>query len=577
MILNLDPLNDDFLDQTERLEEYKIGDYWRFTFHLPKIFYASNVYNRYDLVARHGEIQNYDFIDFTNTYDKKTTDFSAQTKSTDIALTFYTRQEALSNTFGSARIITVHYQSNGGMYSGIMDAPLVGTETAVQSVPETSQNLLISFAMLAILVFAVLVALSVLERTKEFVSAIVWVFGIFALLLARFLIGDATAVPLLWLGVSLSMSFVILLGALLAMGENFGKFPAKYIFPALSLLGALFAFIIPFIPYSVASAMKTVCLVIKAICALALVAHIGFAIFKKDNRHGILQSTCTVAIAVSIVASLFLPQIFPAQINSMFWLCAFVTVITFIGVFIVFIETKKANVYLTANLNKEVERQVKDIKAVISERDSLLQFVSHDMKKPLVSSTSLIDTLIERETDDEQIKTLKIVKQNTAHVVDNLSEIAVFAKFNYIAEPSQVVDLCELCEQIYEFHHPDCNANGIVFENLVSKNLNAFVKKQGLKNVVSNLILNAVEHANCHKISLFIKPDRNNAVLCIADDGKGIDENIDIFKPYVSENNTETGGVGLYICKNIIESMNGDLTYRSDENGTVFYISLLKA
>lgn len=89
--------------------------------------------------------------------------------------------------------------------------------------------------------------------------------------------------------------------------------------------------------------------------------------------------------------------------------------------------------------------------------------------------------------------------------------------------------------------------------------------------------MNAVEHAACSAITLSLKTVKNKVVLCVADNGKGIDGDIDVFKPYVSENKPETGGLGLYICKNIVESMNGELTYKSDSNGTEFYITLLKA
>lgn len=74
-----------------------------------------------------------------------------------------------------------------------------------------------------------------------------------------------------------------------------------------------------------------------------------------------------------------------------------------------------------------------------------------------------------------------------------------------------------------------------------------------------------------------MKTDKNKVVLCVADDGKGFDDGLDVFKPYVSENDAETSGLGLYICKNIIESMNGELTYETGQNGTAFYIALLKA
>ena len=191
--------------------------------------------------------------------------------------------------------------------------------------------------------------------------------------------------------------------------------------------------------------------------------------------------------------------------------------------------------------------------AIIDERDKLLQFVSHDMRKPLNSSVSLLDAVIEREKDTEQIKTLQIIRQNDLRVVANLSEIATYAKYNYVSEPSQVVDLSELCEDICRFYSFDCNANGIVLKNLVNRKYRVFVKTQGLESALSNIIMNAVEHANCSVITLSAKSVKNKVVLNIADNGKRISADMDVFKPYVSENKPDTGGIGLYICKNIIK------------------------
>lgn len=576
VILCLDPYAQDFDEQTERLSEYKIGDNWCFTLSLPKVFCASNVYRKSELVARHGDIENYEFIDFTTSYDKTTDSFSAHTENTVIDLNFYTRRITMENALNAAQIITVHYQSTGGAYSGMIDAPLIGVESAVKSVSNSSASLMITFAVLAAVVLAVFIVLSWLKHTKEFVSAIVWIIGITLLLLSRYLLTQPASVPLFLVALWLSSSFVVLGGALLSVGKNFGKLPTKYVFPALAAVGALLAFICPFVPFGAAAALKIACTVFKAICAVALIAFTVISTLRKSDDD-VLKIACATLIAVSICASLFMPQVFPAYANPLFWLCAATLITTFVGVFIEFKNTEKANEYLTTNLHLEVERQVKDIKAVIGERDKLLQFVSHDMKKPLVSSEALIDTLIAREKGAEQIKTLGIVKQNTARVVGNLSEIAVYAKFNYIAEPSQVADLSELCGELCEFHRPDCNANGIILKNAADRSVKAFVKKRGLESVVSNLIINAIEHADCKTVTVSIKTNRNAVAIYIADDGKGIDESLDVFRPYVSENNSETGGVGLYICKSIIESMNGKLTYESDKTGTAFCISLLKA
>ena len=579
VIMNLDPYADDFAEQKEALSKYKLGDYWQFTLSLPKIFCASNVYQQVKLIARNGEIENYNFIDFTTTYDKETDKLSTLTEKTVIGLNFYTRREAIDRPLSAAEVITVHYQSTGSAYSGIAECPLIGTEDAVKGTTENSQNLLIAFAILSAVVFAVFVVLAILERSHEFISSIIWTFGITLMLLSRFFLSGVTTVPLMWTAFSLASSFVVLGGALLSIGRNFGKVPTQFICPASMAAGVILAIIRPFVPLDAANALKTACIVVKAIGTLLLTAFIGLETFRKkhNDNYGILRTVCATVIHVAIIASLFLPQVFPTRYNSMFWMCVATTIATFISVFVIFMEMKKSNVYLTDNLHREVERQLKDIKSIIEERDKLLQFVSHDMRKPLNSSVSLLETAIEREKDVEQTKTLQIIKQNDSRVVSNLSEIAAYTKFNYIAEPSKVFDLAELCEDICQFHTFDCNANGIILKNLVKRRYRVFVKRKGFENALSNIIMNAVEHANCSKITLSAKTVKNKTVLCVADDGKGISPDMDVFKPYVSENKPETGGVGLYICKSILESMNGELTYTSDGNGTVFYISLLKA
>ncbi len=577
VIMNVDAHSKDFIEVTEKLKKYKMGDYWHFSLSLPKIFCASNIYQKTNLIARNGEIENYDFIKFTTTYDKKTDDFSTKTQNTTIDLSFNTSRDAIDNAYHSAQIITIHYQSTASAFSAITECPLIGTSDAVKSTTQNSQNLLISFTIVAIIIFFILLMLSIIEQSTEFVSPIIWIFGIAMLLLSRYFLSKVTYIPLIWVAVWLCSTFIILAGALLSIVKNHKKFPLKFILVGIVIAGAFLAFIRPFSDYEISQILNVICVVIKLIGSLSLLLYILFNIFKNLTKVRVLRVICATLIAVSLLTSIFLPQIFPAKYNSMFWMCVAVLFLTFVSVSIVFTETKKQNVYLTNNLNLEVEQRVKEIQSIIAERDNLLQFVSHDMKKPLKSSLNLLEVAIHREKDEEQKKILQIIKQNDTRVVTNLSEIAGYSKFNYIAEQSQVADLSVLCMDICNFHSFDCNANGIILNNFVDKKYNVFIKKQGLENAISSLILNAIEHANCKNITISAKADKNKVVLSIADDGKGISSDKDVFKPYKTENSESSNGIGLYICKNIIKSMNGELNYESSPNGTIFHIYLLKA
>lgn len=575
-ILNLDPWDKDFHEKSEALSKYKIGDYWEFTLALPQIFSASNIYLKSSLVAQNGTIKDYDFIDFTTSYDKKTESFAPKTENVNIKMDFYTRRTAIEDQIRSAQIITIHYEAENTFYSGMKDTPLIGTQDAIQKIQKNNSNLLLSFAFLSVIVFAILLVLSLLKHTKKFISAILWITGIVLILFSYFSFGQSISFPLVWVSLVASSIFLCIIGAILGMDEIIKKRWIKYVLLCFMLIGALLAFISSYVSFDVAFILFILQSSIKGIGALILFTLLIILVFKKEYTQNHCQILCSTLIVVITFASLFLPKGKPMYLNPIFWIYCILTFITFISVFLIIRETEKVNAYLTTNLHLEVERQLKDLKSIVSERDNLLQFVSHDMKKPLTSASVLIDNLLDREKDSEQIKTLKIVKQNTSKVITNLSEIGAYAKFNYLAEPFSIVNLSELSLSLYEFHQPDCNANGIVLKNTINKDYTVYVKKQGLENAMSNIILNAIEHANCKTITLSAKIDKKRVILSVTDDGIGIDPSVTIFQPYASAKE-KTGGIGLYICKSIIESMNGELTYISEKGKTTFNISLLKA
>ncbi len=64
----------------------------------------------------------------------------------------------------------------------------------------------------------------------------------------------------------------------------------------------------------------------------------------------------------------------------------------------------------------------------------------------------------------------------------------------------------------------------------------------------------------------------------VIDDGKGIDEALDIFQPYFTEEKDgDNLGLGLYICKQLLSSMGGNLTYNRKNEKTIFTITLALA
>lgn len=568
-ILSPDPFANDFLAQTEALDRYKIGDDWTFSFLIPNVFNASNIYYDNQLVACNGEIENYEFIRFNTSDDRVTVEHLAQTEPIRITLKFYTRREALSDHY-----ITIHYQSNGTL-SGLGDMPLIGTESRILSVQKQAPIVFLVALILCAMTLAVLLVLSALKQSFLFLPEIGIVAATFLLFLSGYCLASSTSTPLWHTALQAATPLIVSGAAALSVARRFDK---TFRIPVLigSLLGFAAAFSYPYLPFSAAAVMRYIALSLQIVNLLAILVFSLFPQSKRTPPPRFLNIICALSVAGAVTAGLFLKRPAVALSDPALWLLLFSAATVFVVVLSVFAKTERENAYITANLNAEVERQIKDVKAVIAERDNLLRFVSHDLKKPLRSGETHLNTLLERETDAEQIKLLNIVKQNNARVLSNLTEIASYAKFNYIAEPSCPTDLSKLCLRLYRLCAEDCNAAGITLCNLVGKSVKVFAKPQGLENALTNLIFNAIEHAACTEIVISARTEKNKVLLTVKDNGKGIDPAIDVFRPYVSEDKPDEGGLGLYLCKNIVESMNGTLTYVS-ENGAAFTVSLLRA
>ncbi|MBV1820343.1 HAMP domain-containing histidine kinase, partial [Bacteroidales bacterium MSK.15.36] len=87
--------------------------------------------------------------------------------------------------------------------------------------------------------------------------------------------------------------------------------------------------------------------------------------------------------------------------------------------------------------------------------------------------------------------------------------------------------------------------------------------------VILNIIDNAIKHSECNNIYINSVKKEDNFILIIKDDGNGIDrEQIDkVFEPFfrVRGNTNPGNGLGLSICKNIMEIQDGNIAIDNKE------------
>ena len=107
--------------------------------------------------------------------------------------------------------------------------------------------------------------------------------------------------------------------------------------------------------------------------------------------------------------------------------------------------------------------------------------------------------------------------------------------------------------------------------------LMVLVDKSRLEQVLSNLLSNSIKFTKEGTISLNVKKKDNQALVTVKDTGPGIDPEMlpRLFSKFATK--SERGaGLGLFICKNIIEAHGGKIwaENNSDGKGAKFSFSL---
>lgn len=224
-------------------------------------------------------------------------------------------------------------------------------------------------------------------------------------------------------------------------------------------------------------------------------------------------------------------------------------------------------------------------------KDQLFSIVSHDLRSSvnaLKTSNAKLAATLETKNYDE-LHQLIIQNSSIANgaysLLDNLLHWAMLqTKQLYFHKES--VHLYSIVQQIEYNYKPLLLDKEITFENLVSRNTFIFVDLDSLKIVLRNLLDNAIKFSNQNGQIKFYSQDTNESFcqLIIEDTGIGMTENT--IKELLTDSellakkaNSEIigTGLGLQLCKQMIQKNSGTLTIESEINkGTKMILNFPK-
>jgi K+-sensing histidine kinase KdpD len=215
------------------------------------------------------------------------------------------------------------------------------------------------------------------------------------------------------------------------------------------------------------------------------------------------------------------------------------------------------------------------------QRAALLRSVSHDLRTPLAAIRAAASELQEKSSHsvEQQGRMLAMVEDEAERLdrlVGNLLSLARI-EGGGLEPRRQAVDIVELVQLCTVRLSKVLAETGVVVDAPPDLPL-VFADHTLLEQVVTNLIENAVRHSPPGaSVDIAVRADTKVLELVVADGGPGVsaDDLNTIFEPFRSGTSAGMSGIGLAICKAVVEAHGGTiLVGDSSRGGAAFTVSL---
>lgn len=229
---------------------------------------------------------------------------------------------------------------------------------------------------------------------------------------------------------------------------------------------------------------------------------------------------------------------------------------------------------MVCTLRPSAARRGMDMRTV-----EVISTVSHEIRSPLTSVKGFTKTLLDRwDRFDDVMKRdmLMAVNQDADRVTRLIGELLDISRLEAgrLALRRQRLDVRELAEHVVGKIAP--RAERHTLDVRMPKSLpRVFADKDKVEQVLTNLVENAVKYTEKGHVRISARRAGANVCVSVSDEGEGIppQQVSRLFRKFVSKERAGSPsgtGLGLYICKGLIEAHGGHIHAESGDGGTTF-------
>lgn len=219
------------------------------------------------------------------------------------------------------------------------------------------------------------------------------------------------------------------------------------------------------------------------------------------------------------------------------------------------------------------------------EKKTLLLSLSHDIRTPLSAIDLYIKALEDNLYEDEEKRqqALAGISKNTEEIRKYVGEISDAAREDFLKLEVKTGEfyLSEMLQALQVYYKDKFTGLHTEFQVETFSDCLLYGDLDRAVEIGQNILENAIKYGDGKWVRIFCSEEEDHSLITVTNSGEGIEEAemshiFDAFYRGSNQNGIRGSGLGLYICKELLRKMDGEIYAKTEENEFAVTIVLRK-
>jgi len=240
---------------------------------------------------------------------------------------------------------------------------------------------------------------------------------------------------------------------------------------------------------------------------------------------------------------------------------------------------------MNKSLEKKVAERTAKIEQLLKQKDEFIGQLGHDLKNPLNPLINLIPVLEKEENNEKHKEILEVINRNVHYMRNLVIKTIELAKLNSpnIKFSMEKLNLMTEFDKIVKKNTMLFSNKKITVYNNIPRHIEIKADQLRLEEVLENLFNNSIKYnSELGSITLNAKENGKLVTVSVCDTGIGMTKEqiskvfSEFYKADESRHDFDSSGLGMPICKRIVERHGGKIWVESSGlgKGSTFYFTI---